>query len=554
MFNGNDGNGNGNGHDTDWSSLIDSWGAGFLSQYGYSYWSLPTDNNPVVSIIADNPQLVSTHECDRRFNRTSLSRLATICQMIIFDAQKGPEGDGPKALRRHWYQWYKTDLAGPLSRQYDEDSNNSKWGFNWSGRLSQTYAKLVDNDDVTYRDLWVEDGSRMIKDFIYRLFANANIFVVVEKDSLFPDFEIASRNLGAKVLYSGKGKSSKAAIEKVLREHFGWPGQSLWNYETNEYDDFEQAFSEEKPLIVLTISDFDYDGEAVIDPTFGEQARRYTSHVIEARVGIQPAHVTQKGLDLQDKWYTVKVKANNKSSVAWADAKALYMASCSVCGKQSVVHGSDQTGNDSICHYAPFEDISPLVDLAFGFEVEALPTRDYRSLLVDALLRVVPFDFIVERLRIETVADSDEAVRQILEKIAQDNPDFSDLRDEIARLQEQETAIETEIRDHLDPLAREHKGDFADDGDDPVPADFVAHVENGQGYPWRPFDAYRRTTLLVDLLRDTEADAIADFTSQGLEDVAHVQARALLERVLESYDDPQLLVDLQYDINDFLAE
>ena len=218
-----------NDRNTDWVSLIDTWGMELLYELGYNPYDLPTDHNPITKAVKADVFFVGEHEHDKRFNRTSVSRLATICQMIVYDHQGGPEGDHkPKALRRHWYAWYKVNLAIPLSLQYGDDPNEAKWGLLWAGRLSTTYANFVDRDDITYKDLWVEDGSRMIKRFAEELFRDANIIIAVEKDSLFPDFEEAGTALGAKVLYSGKGKSSKAAIERVLRENFQWPGQDLW--------------------------------------------------------------------------------------------------------------------------------------------------------------------------------------------------------------------------------------------------------------------------------------------------------------------------------------
>ena len=93
------GNGNGHEHNTDWAGLIDSWGAKFLEDYGYSIWSLPTDHNPVVQIIEDNPALVHIyHEQvkDKNFNRNSLSRLASICQVLSSMPRVGQKAMGQR--------------------------------------------------------------------------------------------------------------------------------------------------------------------------------------------------------------------------------------------------------------------------------------------------------------------------------------------------------------------------------------------------------------------------------------------------------------------------
>lgn len=503
----------------DWASLIDTWGGELLYDLGYSIYSLPTDHNPITTAVKSNPNFVTENEHDKRFNRTSVSRLATICQMVIYDNQGGPEGDHkPKALRRHWYSWYKADLAIPLSIQYGDDPNNEKWGLLWAGRLSTTYANFVDNDDITYKDLWVEDGSRMIQRFHEELFRDANIIVAVEKDSLFPDFEEAGTALGAKVLYSGKGKSSKAAIEKVLRENFNWPGQDLWNEKDGEYVPYyKPAFTADTPLVIIHISDYDYDGEKVIGPTFGTQARRYTPHILEARVGINPQQLGPKGYDPAEKWYQVKVKKNNRAYVGWAERKALFMATCSNCGQRHVTIGTPSEYTLSPCCQSHFDEIDIFNTPAHGFEVEAMRSRDYRSLLVDALLQVMPFEYIIEKLRDEMTADNWEAVQAILRGIQERNESYGNLLDEISRLEEIKYEFENRVSDGLSTIALEHKGDFRDEGDDPEVRDFVNHVERGNWGPWRPFDIVARTEMLIDFLNKDQEDLITDYAQEIIE-------------------------------------
>ena len=517
-------NENGNGaadRNVDWNSLIDEWGQEMLYELGCNPYDLPTDQNPVTQEIKSNPFFVQDHEHDRRFNRTSVSRLASICQMIIYDRQGGPEGDGKsKALRRHWYAWYKVNLAIPLSLQYGDDPNESKWGLLWAGRLSTTYAKFVDTEDITYHDLWVEDGSRMIKRFAEELFRDANIIIAVEKDSLFPDFEEAGIALGAKVLYSGKGKSSKAAIEKVLREKFSWPGTT--RYVQADPDDnwsewvphFTPSFSEDKPLIIIHVSDYDYDGEKVIGPTFGKQARRYTPYILEARVGINPQHVVDKGYNAQEKWYQVKVKKNNKAYVEWAERKALFVGTCANCGKRHITVGTPSEWVTTPCCGAGFEEINIFDQPAHGFEVEAMRSRDYRSLLVDALLQLLPFDFVVEKLRDEMVADDWTAVQAILQDIRDRNDSYARLLEEMERLESVKFVFENKVQEYMNPIALEHRGDFRDEGDDPEVQDFVNHVESDSWGPWRPFDVVARTTMLTEFLREDQEEEIAEYAQE----------------------------------------
>ncbi|KKK67783.1 hypothetical protein LCGC14_2950620, partial [marine sediment metagenome] len=373
----------------------------------------------------------------------------TLCQMIIFDQIGGPERDGrPKALRRHWYAWYKTKFAQPFAHQLgDYEMVGGVIVYNdlaWSQRLSQTYAYMVDkasymqsicpecdstdlmyfssgwegescracgwlgqlpNVTVTYKDLWVEDASRMMKRSD-PLFKNAHIVVAVEKDSLFGDFDIAARSLGATAIISGKGKSSKAAIEKMLRDHFHWTsdGTDRW--------DHAPVFTVDRPMYVIHISDHDYDGQKVIGPTFAEQVRRYTPHVKEARVGVKPEDLSSKGYNVQEQMYQVKL--NNKGYQTWARNQALFLAECVDCGLTTLTKGTIEERDyytvwPEQCEYcggglATIKVSGPEASIAYGLEVESMTVADYRDLLVWSLLTILEFDYIVLRLREEATA------------------------------------------------------------------------------------------------------------------------------------------------------
>jgi hypothetical protein len=434
--------------------------------------------------------------------------------MVVFDATSGPEGDNkPKALRRAWYAYFKTRFAQPFSAGLGEDLQSERWGLNWAGRLSTTYAKLVDREDVTYRELWVEDASRMMEKFHGSLFNQCNIVVAVEKDSLFADFTTAAQALGARTVYSGKGKSSKAAIEKLLREHFGW-GQ--------DWRDDPDVFTQDSPLIILHISDHDFDGEQVIGPTFAEQARRYTPHVLEARVGIKPEHVDQ-GL-WREKWYQIKL--SNSGYVAWAEQKALFLAECVNCNTQWPVVGAwaencpNCGGVSLMIKVEPGKD----GDSAFGFEVEALKTRAYYGLLVDALLQVLPFEYIVSRLRDECKAVAQDAAEQIKDTILADNQSYQDLLAEFDRLEAVKAEFEDRVQNTLTELGEPHTNDWRDtpystEQQDPDPVVFRTYVEDANGWAqaWRPFRTGDRTRSLRAHLQTMEWATIQGFADESLD-------------------------------------
>lgn len=512
MYNGN---GNGYSRETVWYNLLDSFGRQLLAALGiHNAYDLDGSINPITAKLKEDAEGFVAWGNDtfgNAFSRVALCRAASICQMTVYDRVNGPDGDGKeKALRRHWYHWFKVHFAQPLALalgDYEIKGGNRVINDTlWSARLSQTYAELVDSGEVTYKDLWVEDASRMIERLGDRLFKGFNVILAVEKDSLFADFVPAARAAGFAVVLSGKGKNSKAALEKVLRETFHWPGRTDWE------GVYTPSFSEDRPLIILHISDYDYDGEAVIGPTFGSQAERYTNHIIEARIGIQPEGAVLFGYDLDDVSYQVKL--TNSAYVEWAQNKALFSAVCTSCGNAQIVVGDPNwNGHRSDCCYAEFEPVKiggKNSDTAFGLEVEAMRTRDYYALIVRALLRVIDFDYIIERLREEAVADANEAARQISSDAFASSEGYADLQARYRELESQKYDFEHHANELLTEVGEPHISDFADEGEDPTPEDFENHVVRAGSYPsvWRPFDRWARTELLIGWLRENHADLI----------------------------------------------
>lgn len=480
-----------------------------------AYGDISADRNPITNALKSGDFLERYGHLKIARNRTQMSRLAVICQMEVYDRESGPDGDGQrKGLRRQWYTWYKTRFAQPYHKEIAPGKEFN--GTGWAGRMSQTYGWLVDNLDVTYRDLWVDDASRMMERTLgysgeqYRkalelyaehtpplhqkLFENFHIIVAVEKDSLYADFRAAARALGASVLVSGKGKMSKAATERFLRNHFGW----------TEYTD-------NLPLIFLHISDHDYDGEQVIGPTFAEQARRYVKNVYEARVGIDPSQVE----NWQDDWY--EVKTGNSAYIRWAESKGLFLATCLDCSHAWATQSADTTTCPECDQFAEKIDIS--YDQPHGFEVEALPTRVYYALMVKALLSLLPFDWLVGKLRDACKADEGTAARNIQAGILEKNKDYQNLLAEFNRLEEIKAAFENKIVDELSGLGAPLVENWRNDDDDPKPQHFQLHVKGSDTRtgPWRPFSQGDRTAKLVGYLRKREAAAIAGFENESLD-------------------------------------
>jgi hypothetical protein len=127
---------------------------------------LPTGHNPITGAL-ETMDVVGLCQDISGFGKASVARLASICQMAVYDQAGGPDGDHKrKGLRRQWYSWFKTRFAQPFSQQLaqhgDEKESEGFDGTGWAGRLSQVYSSLVDDERATYVDLWVDDASRMM--------------------------------------------------------------------------------------------------------------------------------------------------------------------------------------------------------------------------------------------------------------------------------------------------------------------------------------------------------------------------------------------------------
>lgn len=504
----------------DWASKLDNFGRNLISELRGNPDHLSTEINIIIESLKQGG-FVEQFDNMKGFNKSSVSRAVAACQMTIFDAKNGPEQDGDrKAMRRHWYSWWKTTFAQPFSEQLGEDVQSERWGVNWFAMLSTTYSYYVDRLDVTYHDLWVRDASRMMQSFYQKLFADCNIVVCIEKDSAFEDFEMAAKAVGATAIYSGKGKSSKGAIEKMLQTAFDWNPE--WPYD---------PFTAKDPLIVLVVSDFDFDGHAVIDPTFSEQISRYTDHVVSQRVGIVPQQfVDVTGRTWEDAVETndaYRLKLKNDGYLRWAAEHALFWHRCNECGHEFVGQGGDwisKKGGFDACVKCP--KCGRLTSLLYidkdsdarGFEVEAIYTRQYYSLIVDALLKVLDFDALLSKMRDECKANAGNAVEPIIDDILSENDSYQRLLEEFEQLETKKQDFENRARSELLTYAEPNITKFRHLQDDPAPADFQGYVSSASGYvtPWRPFSIALRTDALTELVRDEQGIRIDELKKEVL--------------------------------------
>jgi hypothetical protein len=266
----------------------------------------------------------------------------------------------------------------------------------------------------------------------------------------------------------------------------------------------------------LHVSDFDYDGEQVIGPTFAQQARRYVDNVLEARIGVDPKNLIDAGYQLNDKWYQIKI--SNKAYKEWADVKAIGIAVCETCQEAKVINNMQ----DSIRHCESCGAESSVIvqsDNYYGFEVEAMKTREYYMLVVDALLKVLPFDYIIKRLREECTADPYRAAESLRNSILDDNENYQEVLEQLAEYEEllkKKEEFENDVEEEIRELAVEHISDWEDQEEDPEVQQYRNHVFNAQSYtgPWRPFDQSLRTSLLIDFMGEEYSDEFEEMKAR----------------------------------------
>lgn len=496
----------------DWYGLAGEYARLLFKQLGFEdKWAIEDyiryeRSNPLVDILQDDPlKFVAATELagDGTTNMAGTSRAVVLCQMMLYDRIGGPDGDNkPKGLRRHWYAYYKV-FAQMFAHALGKTTINAQGvaemnDLQWSGRLSQTYAGFVDGREVTYREMWVEDASRMMEVFgrENQLFNNFQLVIAVEKDSLFQDFVSAAQAMGAMAVISGKGKNSKAATELMLRKA-GW---------TSEYD--PMAYN---PTYVLHLSDHDFDGEGVIGPTFGSQIDRYCHNIIEARIGVHPQQVEEKTPDAWEASYQVKV--SNKGYREWADGKALFWAECRQCGHNQYVIGVDSYGDAfTECYNCGQYSLAVPEDSykrPHGFEVESLKTTDYYEAMVDALLSLIDWDDLVYEIRGSAEPPAWEVVEKVKREYLEQNPKWVKVnaaRKALSKAQQTlEWSIEQSIQERVQSATDATKDEWMYLGEDPLEDDFRSYVvrsgRNGYGYAWQPFDLSERIDIVVEELK-----------------------------------------------------
>ena len=515
-----------------WLGLNDSYGNALIFELGYSKDKLAEEIqtervNPLIRKLQDDP-LAFIQASERAGNGTTnmdgVARTVVLAQMVLYDTVHGPEQDGKqKALRRHWYAYFKQFsqmFAFAMGKvRKNEQGLDEMVDVQWSGRLSKVYGGFVDGGTVTYKDLWIEDASRMINVFgtYDELYPGFQLIIAVEKDSLFSDFVNAAKAMGAVAIISGKGKNSKAAAELMVRK-LGWK-----NPQDNPLDRYE--------TMVIHLSDHDFDGEGVIGPTFGEQLRRYLGNVVEARIGVKPTQVIDTLDNAWDASYQVKV--SNKGYRDWANEKALFWATCDSCEHEQFVIGCDEQGASqqecANCGSFELNVLVPDYDQPHGFEVESLRSADYYRAMVDAVCELVDWESVISEMRRAARPVSWDIVGAIKNERLDAIPRYHKIQEAIRILEEAEGQLVTEAESILGGVVEDYIHDmeweWRDMGEDPTTDEFkdyvVQQARSGYGSVWRPFSITERNQLIVDAVKDN-SDISEQLDALDIEDFENI--------------------------------
>ena len=456
------------------------------------------------------------------------ARAQILCQQLLwhhghYGREPGPEGDSlPKTLRKLWYAGHKAAFQQISNRcgvwRLSDSVINDKAA---NQALSQVYGDFIDTKEVTYLDAFIEDGSRMFYHNPYPLPAPySNLLICVEKDAAYADMVSIGKALGARCVVSGGGKMGKAGTEKMLRECF-----SHW-YE----GDVGNMIDWQNKLRVVVISDWDYDGEVVIAPTFVEQIYRYVnrSNVESVRIGIKPEHLQEFGRDvINDPEVSYRAKnSTNAGYSEWCAEKAVYIYEDELFNglyevmdydewqfKQALTEAgiSAETLTSMFPEYGSQEDrrlnewvkdwkwdgragLHPkmrflthkeLVKLyqrftPLGFELDAIKRVEYAEVVAGAMGDILDWDDLLEALSDKVLPDVWEVAHELARNVLSQNEQYRELGEKInkiraeaerkvAHMESERRRMANRIHEAIEKRVEAHKDDEEVFEDDPAP-------------------------------------------------------------------------------------
>lgn len=523
-------------------NMLQAMNGDLFASLGINVWYPEEWTENPINHILKNDSLWERLSVMDGVSGVSLVRAQVICQQLMWNFGrfgKGPEGDGlPKTLRKLWYAGHKEALQHISSRLGVWRSPSGQMNdVSANACMSTVYGEFVDTRLVTYLDMFVKDGSRQFE--VLSTWSRlpeplSNIVFCIEKDAAYEDCVRIAKALGAAVALSGGGKMGKAGTENMVRQALSY------SYKTSEPGD---AVTYENPCYVLVISDWDYDGESVIAPTFVEQMRRYIpdDKLNWVRVGIKPEQVEQLGYSLLDKAYQVKYHVNS-AYTAWCRDKAIFDirgeayqgegefdAVVSEAKYLSPNLGYALRDNGHVLKHDTLKQIFELCP-PLGYELDALKRVEYAELIVEGLLTMIPWDTLIDALSRKAWSKVDEVTEDLVRAVLADNADYQDLDQHITDLRAQFEALiadlegkkgdfESTVRMEIEPLVELWKDDERIAKNDPEPQQesMAAHLRKVDAWDhWQPFNHWDRNGAHGEVVEEEEEETLTELRNRPL--------------------------------------
>ncbi len=370
------------------------------SRFGLKFFEDVADN---YGYARHNCMKCSMHEYKRN-TFDSLPRMVTTAFLIDFGSWIWAYNTERNiSVRRIWYLRYKQ-----LVQILFMANHHIKTPFNeyYAGLLSKELWKLVQNNpELYYESFAVKDMSRQV--WSAEAKGWKNIIVLGEKDATTPFFEETCKILGISVLFSGKGKTSAAAVEVVYN------------------DMVSRKFDHDTPIYVFTLTDWDEDGLLGVESGFLKQvetyAKRFDYEIVHKRVGIFP-----DDLDDADKSPYEKCFILPKQNTAWA--------------RENGIEFHDSDGSTKY----------------LGIELEALPTAYFYNRILEACYEFFTQEEMSNFVRVRSTPseysyeEESDSVAQIF--LENNSYEYKELDFIINLYQRKITECEREQNDLLEPI------------------------------------------------------------------------------------------------------
>ena len=295
------------------------------------------------------------------------------------------------SLRVLWYRSFKLYAMRVMDGNVDLNKANAI--------LSQSLAGLVRTGEYLYEDFCIEDFAynKNFNEFIKDL----NVVLFVEKSSEMPKFTKSCEILGIKVIIAGSGRPNFSSTEYIFTNFF------------------KNSVSENNPIRILTLSDYDYDGVVPIANAFIKQMQHYSKYVKSARVGLNAEQIPKNRQSADDALYMVKQDNKNAPKEKWMEENLF---------------------KDKKNRY-------------LGSEVESMEFKFYYKFLWDALKETgVTYQDYVNKQYEAIQPDAKAVAKEIATEMLRDEGAFNEIENQILNLQEKRSNL---INDKTESIKNE---------------------------------------------------------------------------------------------------